>query len=58
MNKDRLEAILESHGVINVTFKNHPVWLERFSSDDDEDVLVKDLKTDEHLVVAISELKE
>lgn len=58
LNNERVEAILKSTGVINVTYKNHPVWLEGISNDNDQNILVKDLKTSEHLVVDIADLKE
>ena len=58
MNKDRIMEILESHGVINVTYKDNPVWLEPISTDKDGYIQVKDLKTNEHFVVDIRDLKE
>lgn len=58
MDKKRLEEILESHGVINVTYKNNPVWLESIGTDQDGVILVKDLKTNKLMNVDIKELNE
>lgn len=58
MDKKRLEEILESDGVINVTYKNNPVWLESISTDKDGVIQVKDLKTDKHMTIDIKDLKE
>jgi len=44
--KRRLREILESYGIINVTYKNNPVWLESISTNKDGVIQVKDLKTD------------
>lgn len=58
MNKDRLAEILESKGVIKVTYNNNPVWLESISTDKDGMIKVKDLNTEEQYVVNIHDLKE
>ncbi len=58
MDKKRLGEILESHGIINVTYKDNPVWLEGVSSDKDGVIQVKDLKTDKLMSVDIRDLKE
>jgi small acid-soluble spore protein H (minor) len=58
MDKKRLCEILDSDGVINVTYKNNPVWLESTSTDKDGIIQIKDLKTDERMSVAIKDLKE
>lgn len=58
LNKVRLKEILESQGVINVTYKNNPVWIESISTDKDGYIQVKDLITDKHIMVDISKLKE
>jgi small acid-soluble spore protein H (minor) len=58
LDKKRLGEILESHGVINVTYKNNPVWLESISTDKDGVIQVRDLETDEHMTVDIKDLKE
>ena len=58
MDKKRLGEILESDGVINVTYKNNPVWLECISTDKDGVIQVKDLKTAKHMTVDIKDLKE
>ena len=58
LDKKRLEEILESRGIINVTYKNNPVWLEGISTDKDGVIQVKDLKTDKLMSVDINDLKE
>ena len=58
LNKRRLGEILESYGVINVTYKNNPVWLDSISTDQDGVIQVKDLKTNKLMLVDIKELKE
>lgn len=58
MDKKRLGEILDSDGVINVTYKNNPVWLEIISTDRDGIIQVKDLKTDKRISVDIKDLKE
>jgi small acid-soluble spore protein H (minor) len=58
LDKERLGEILESHGVINVTYKNNPVWLESISTDKDGAIQVRDLKTNKHMTVDIRDLEE
>ena len=58
LDKKRLGEILDSDGVINVTYKNNPVWLESISTDRDGIIQVKDLKTDKRISVDIKDLKE
>ena len=58
LNKERVGEILESHGVINVTYKNNPVWLEGFGTDKDGVIQVRDLKTDKLMPVDIKDLEE
>ena len=58
LDKRRLGEILESYGIINVTYKNNPVWLESISTDKDGVIQVKDLKTDKLMSVNIKDLKE
>lgn len=58
MNKVRVKEILESNGVINVTYENNPVWLESISTDKDGTIQVRDLKTDKLMIVDINNLKE
>lgn len=58
LDKKRLGEILDSDGVINVTYKNNPVWLEIISTDRDGIIQVKDLKTDKRISVDIKDLKE
>ncbi|MFL0247764.1 H-type small acid-soluble spore protein [Candidatus Clostridium stratigraminis] len=56
MKKERLEEILESYGIIDVTYKNNPVWLESIGTDKDGVIQVRDLKTDKIMMVNISDL--
>lgn len=58
MDKGRVQEILESKGVIEVTYKDNPVWLEGISTKEDGKILVKDLITDEKYEADIRELKE
>lgn len=58
MNKERVKEILNSKGVIDVNYKNNPVWLEGVSTDTDGKILVRDLKTNEHYTADIKELEE
>ena len=58
LDKQRVEEILESRGVINVTYKNTPVWLEGIGTDKDGLIQVRDLKTDKLMPVDIKDLKE
>lgn len=58
LDKRRLGEILESYGIINVTYKNNPVWLESISTDKDGFIQVKDLKSDKLMSVDIKDLKE
>ena len=46
LDKRRSREILESYGIIDVTYKNNPVWLESISTNKDGVIQVKDLKTD------------
>ncbi|HEY8889715.1 MAG TPA: H-type small acid-soluble spore protein [Clostridium sp.] len=58
LDKKRLGEILESYGIINVTYKNNPVWLESISTDKDGVIQVRDLKADKLMLVDIEDLKE
>ena len=58
LDKQRVEEILESRGVINVTYKNNPVWLEGISTDKDGVIQVRELSTDRLITVDIKDLKE
>jgi len=58
VDKKRLMEILGSHGIINVTYKNNPVWLESIGNDKDGVIQVKNLITDKLIIVDINELKE
>lgn len=58
LDKERVGAILESHGIINVTYKDSPVWLESIGTDKDGFIQVRELKTDKLMTVDIKDLKE
>lgn len=58
LDKNRVKEILESKGIIEVKYKNNPVWLESISTDKDDKIQVKDLNTNEHFSVNIIDLKE
>ncbi len=58
LDKNRVKEILESKGIIEVKYKNNPVWLESISTDKDDKIQVKDLNTNEHFSVNIVDLKE
>lgn len=58
LDKNRVKEILESKGIIEVKYKNNPVWLESISTDKDDKIQVKDLNTSEHFSVNIVDLKE
>jgi small acid-soluble spore protein H (minor) len=58
LNKKRIKEIIESPGIIEVTYKNDSVWLESLSTDKDGKIKVKDLNSNKHLFVNIDDLKE
>lgn len=53
-----MKEILASKGVIEVSYKNDPVWLEAISTDRDGKIQVKSLSTNKHFNVDIKDLKE
>lgn len=57
MRLEEAEEIYNSRGVINVTYKNNPVWIEDIQRES-QTAHVKDLQTDELKEVPILELKE
>lgn len=57
MDIKRANEIIESLGVIGVSYKGDPVWLENINQQSDT-VKVKNMKTDKELNVAVSDLKE
>jgi len=57
LDKERVKEILESDGVINVTYINNPVWLESIGTNKDGVIQVRDLKTDKHITVEVKDLK-
>lgn len=58
MDKKRVKEILSSKGVIEVNYKDDPVWLEPISTDKDGKIQVKSMTTNEHFTVDIKDLKE
>ncbi|KZL93793.1 H-type small acid-soluble spore protein [Clostridium magnum] len=57
MNIERATEIIESLGVIEVSYKGDPVWLENINKQSNT-VRVKNMKTDEELNVGIRDLEE
>jgi small acid-soluble spore protein H (minor) len=57
MNLKKAIEIVDSLGVINITYKNSPVWIENINREN-RTAQVKDLKTDKFMEVSISELVE
>ncbi|MCY6372563.1 H-type small acid-soluble spore protein [Clostridium ganghwense] len=57
MIKERAEEIIDSLGVINVTYKNNPIWI-KYIERENETAHIKNLKTNESMEVAISDLNE
>lgn len=57
MKLHKAEEIYNSRGVIDVTYKDRPVWIESIS-EQSEVAHVKDLETNELKIVPILELKE
>ena len=57
MLTERAVEIINSLGVINVTYNNKPVWIEDIQRENNK-VQVKDLKTNEVIEVEVSELVE
>lgn len=57
MNIKRAEEIINSKGIIEVTYKNSPVWIESVAKDD-ETAHVKLLASDEAMNIPVKELTE
>lgn len=57
MDVKRAGEIIESLGVIGVSYKGNPVWLENVN-EENHTVTVKDIKTDKELNVDTRDLKE
>lgn len=57
MNFSRAEEIMQSLGVINVTYKDNAIWIEDVQKASNT-AHVKDLKTYEIKEVSLNELKE
>ncbi len=58
LDRERIEEILDSKGVIEVTYHDNPVWIESMNRDDDQRVEIRNLNTDEILNVNIDDLME
>jgi len=58
LDKQRVKEIVESKGVIEVKYRDNPVWLESINTDKDGKIQVKNLNTNEHFEVDISDLNE
>lgn len=58
LDKKRVKEILKSQGIIEVKYKNNPVWLESISTDRDGEIEIKDINTNKHFNVDIVDLKE
>ncbi|HOP75512.1 MAG TPA: H-type small acid-soluble spore protein [Bacillota bacterium] len=57
MDYQRAKEIMESHGVISVSYENAPVWLEQLHADR-ETAEVINLFNDERLEVPLENLME
>lgn len=57
MDIKKAAEIVESLGVVNVNHKGCPVWIENINEETNE-VEVKNLKTDKHFTVDVTELNE
>ncbi|MFT8315728.1 MAG: H-type small acid-soluble spore protein [Clostridium sp.] len=57
MDIKKAAEIVESLGVIDVKHKGCPVWIENINKETNE-VEVKDLSTDKHFTVDVTELNE
>ncbi|WP_242950839.1 H-type small acid-soluble spore protein [Clostridium felsineum] len=57
LNREKVKEILASKGVIEVNYKNEPVWLEAISTDKDGKIQVRSLETNKHFYVDIKDLK-
>jgi small acid-soluble spore protein H (minor) len=58
LDRERIEEIIDSKGVIEVTYHGNPVWIESMNRDDDDRVEIRNLDTDEMLNVKIEDLME
>ncbi|GIM29600.1 hypothetical protein CPJCM30710_22660 [Clostridium polyendosporum] len=57
MDVKRANEIVESLGVINVTYKGNSVWIENINEVNNE-AKVKDINTEKVFTVEVSDLKE
>lgn len=58
LNRARVKEIFESEGVINIIYKNNPVWLESITVDNNNDIQVRNLKTNKLIIADINDLEE
>lgn len=57
MNEERVNDILNSHGVIGVSYKDTPIWIKNIQSDG-RTVDAINLETDKTINIPIEELRE
>lgn len=57
MDTKKAQEIVESKGVINVSYKGSSVWIENINNETHE-TMIRDLNTNRNFVVDISELIE
>jgi len=57
MKLERAKEIFDSYGVIDVSYKSKPIWIENIYFEENS-AQVKVLSTDEILEVPVGELKE
>ncbi|MHC1682830.1 MAG: H-type small acid-soluble spore protein [Clostridiaceae bacterium] len=57
MDKEKAFEIMESKGVIDVSYNGSSVWIENVIEETDQ-ANVRDLKTNKRFVVGVSQLKE
>ena len=56
MNYQRIQQIIESHGVISVSYHDSPVWIEQLR--DDQNAEITTLNTNQRMEVPIEQLVE
>lgn len=56
MDSQRVKQIIESYGVIGVTFQDASVWIEQINNDETAQVTVLD--TNERMDVPVTQLSE
>ena len=58
LDKKRVKEIIESLGIIEVKYKDDPVWIDSSNSDKDGKIQVKNLYTNKYFIADIEDLKE